>query len=49
MTTTRELSWLDLVTKHDDEHYDRDVAYEMNNGREFEDTDNTDNGIYDGS
>jgi hypothetical protein len=47
MTTTRDLSWLSLVTEQDDEHYDRDVVYRMTNDREFEDTDNTDEGLYD--
>jgi hypothetical protein len=48
MTTTSQTDMLSEVTKVDKDHYKRDIAYEFSNGRKFEDTDNTDSGIYDG-
>lgn len=47
--TTSETSILSEVTKVDKDHYKRDEAYEFSNGRKFEDTDNKDSGIYDGT
>ena len=48
-TSFREYTLRDLVTRADDEWYDRDVCYEFSTGRRFEDDDATAEGIYDGS
>jgi hypothetical protein len=47
--TFRDYDMLSLVLEMDPDHYERDIAYEFSNSREFVDTDNTDSGIYDGS
>lgn len=50
--TTRILNWRDLVLKAwGDDYYKPDTAYrfssgKLNNGREFQSTDNSDHGVY---
>ena len=49
MTETSDTDMLSEVTKVDKDHYKRDKVYKFGNKREFEDTDNSDEGIYDGT
>ena len=45
--TFREYDYKSLVVKSDDEHYDKDDAYEFSNGRKFKSTDgDSGSGIY---
>lgn len=47
MTTSREISWLQLVQQAWGEKLNvPDTAYEFSNGRRFDSTDRTNGGIY---
>jgi len=41
-----EFNWLDLVVEQDDEFYEREIVYEFSNGREFQNSDKDDTGVY---
>jgi hypothetical protein len=49
MTTTSQTTFRDECDRVDKDRHKREWVYEFSNGRKFDNTDNTDSGIYDGS